>query len=80
MIIYGIKWKGKGLSKQTDIENAYTGTTDKVLNKWFTAMASKGKPIIGLMTTRKVVFSSQNKVTDRCTFSKRLLKNLGNVW
>jgi hypothetical protein len=49
---------------------------DKVLYKWFTAMHSKGKPMIGPMIIEKAKsFYDEMKIADKCTLSDSSNKN-----
>jgi hypothetical protein len=49
---------------------------DNMLNKWFTAMRSKGKPITWPVIIEKVkYFYDEFKITDRCMFCEEVTKN-----
>jgi hypothetical protein len=44
---------------------------DQVLHKWFTAMCSEGKPMIGPMIIEKTkLFYDQIRIADLCTISE----------
>jgi hypothetical protein len=50
---------------------------NKVLNKRFTVMCSKGKPIIEPAIIKKVqLFCNEMNIPDRCTFLEGWLQNL----